>query len=159
MAQKNRNPNQKPRKALRERAEEMLRVSGADIAEMAAEDVQRLVHELHIDQVELELQNQELREAQVELAQTRDRDADLYEFAPVGYVTLSPDGRILEANLGAALLLGVIWRALLRANVSSFVTRDAQNDCYAHRTEVFSGETKKTCELEMREGRTARPCS
>ncbi len=151
MAQKNRNPNQKPRKALRERAEEMLRVSEADIAEMAAEDVQRLVHELQIHQVELELQNQELREAQVELAQTRDRYADLYEFAPVGYVTLSPDGRILEANLGAALMLGVDRRALLRANVSSFVTRGAQDDCYVHRTEVFSGETKTTCELEMRE--------
>ncbi len=150
MARKSRNAHRKPR-TLRERAEEELRQAEIDVTKMSAEDVRRLVHELSIHQVELELQNQELREAQVELAQTRDRYADLYEFAPVGYVTLRPDGRILEANLGAARMLGVDRQALLRANISSFVDGDARDDCYLHRTEVFGSETKKTCELEMRE--------
>jgi PAS domain S-box-containing protein len=69
----------------------------------------------------------------------------------VGYVTLGPDGRILEANLGAALMLGVDRRALLRSDISSFVAPDARDDCYLHQTEVFGSETKKTCELEMHE--------
>jgi PAS domain S-box-containing protein len=141
---------QAPNPPLRERAEELLRAKASDIAALEAEDLQRLIYELQVHQVELELQNQELRDAQVELAQTRDRYADLYEFAPVGYVTLGPDGRVLEANLAAASMLGVERKALLKANISSFVAREAQDDYYLHRVDVFSSEAKKTSELEMR---------
>jgi two-component system, LuxR family, sensor kinase FixL len=140
---------EKPTKTLRERAEALLRASRSDIAGMATEDVQALVHELQVHQVELDIQNEELRQAQVELSESRDRFSDLYEFAPVGYVTLDNAGRILEANLTATTLLGIERQGLVRRRLSDFVARDGQDDWYLHRQAVVSSENQQTCELLM----------
>lgn len=123
----------KPPTTLCERAEELLRAKPADVPTMPTEDVQALVHELNVHQMELEIQNEDLRESQAELAHTRDRYADLYEFAPTGNVTLEPDGKILDANLTAATMLGVERQYLLRANIANFVIRESQDDCHLHR--------------------------
>jgi PAS domain S-box-containing protein len=140
--------SQRP-KTLRERAEQMARTSPTDIAGMASEDVQRLVQELQIHQMEVEIQNEDLRVAQVELAESRDRYSNLYDFAPVGYATLNKDGKILEANLTAAAMLGLQRKDLLRLNISNFVSRKSQDKLYLHRQAVFSSEIKHTSEMEM----------
>ena len=140
---------QKTRKALRERAEEAMRTSRADVAAMPAEDIQALVHELQVHQVELEIQNEELREAQAKLAESRDRYADLYEFAPVGYLTLGEHGAILEANLAAAEMLGTDRGALLQAKITSFIASASQDTFYLHQQAVDEDENKQVCELEM----------
>ncbi len=72
-----------------------------------APDSQRLLHELGVHQVELELQNEQLRETQAALEKSRDRYVDLYEHAPVGYVTLGLDGLIVEANAMARRMLAM----------------------------------------------------
>ena len=74
---------------------------------LSAAALARLVHELRVNQIELELQNEELRRTQSELAQTRDRYANLYDFAPAGYFTLDTRGVILEANLKGSTMLGI----------------------------------------------------
>ena len=149
MPRKKSNQRTKPPQTLRARAEAMLRTTGTDIEAMAPEDVQRLVQELQIHQVELELQNEELREAQIALAESRDRYSDLYDFAPVGYLTLDHNGKILEANLTAAKMLGVERARLVGTKISKFVARDFQDQWFLHRQAVFSGETRHTCELNM----------
>jgi PAS domain S-box-containing protein len=82
----------------------------ADAAALPAED---LLHELQVHQIELEMQNETLRQTQTALEEARDRYVDLYEFAPVGYLTLSAEGTIVEINLTSVKLLGVERRQLL----------------------------------------------
>ena len=83
----------------------------------------RLVEELRLHQVELEMQNRELQEAQQQLEASRDRYADLYDFAPVGYATLDAKGRLRDINLTGASLLGVARSRLLGKPLASFVAK------------------------------------
>jgi len=92
-----------------ERAGEMLEDLEAPPLDVAL----RALHELRVHQIELEMQNEELRRTQQELEASRERYFDLYDLAPVGYFTLSEQGLILEANLTAAKLLGVARSALV----------------------------------------------
>ena len=92
---------------LRQRAETAFRdniaQSPEDIKAATPEETQRMLHELRVHQIELEMQNEELRRAQVELDAARERYFDLYDLSPVGYVTVSETGLILEANLTKGL--------------------------------------------------------
>lgn len=81
-----------------------------------------LVHELQVQHIELEMQNEALRQAQADLEESRDRYANLFEFAPVGYLTLSADGAITDINLTGAALLGSDRHDLLQQPFGRFVT-------------------------------------
>src|SRR5262245_20758725 len=134
------------RKALRIRAEEALRTRPSHKNTVKDQALRRLIHELEVHQVELKLQNEELRNAQVELAATRDRYTHLYEFARLAYLTLNKHGRILESNHMAARLLGMERRDLTRANLTKFIDSQSQDDWYLHCQAAFSNETKQVCE-------------
>jgi two-component system sensor kinase FixL len=147
MADHNPNQEQKPNQDLLERALEMLRASRTDVARMQSEDVQSLIQELEVHQVQLEMQNEELRIAQVELADSRDRYTELYEFAPVGYLTLDPRGVIQEANLTAATILGVERKSLLSRRIQDFIAREFQDTWYLHQQSAHFRDSKQVCEL------------
>jgi two-component system sensor kinase FixL len=135
---------------LRQRAEVLLRKSPREIAAMPAQDVQKLVHELQVHQVELEMQNEELCRVQLELETSRDRFSLLYDLAPVGYLTLDAEGVVHEANLTAAKLLGVDRRNLVRKKLTRFIAPGFQDTFYLHRQRAFTTGAKETCELQMR---------
>lgn len=137
------------RSALRARAEDVLQLHPQETPTIATADVQELLHELHIYEVELEIQNEFLREAQTELAHAHDRYADLYDFAPVGYLTLEDGGVIVEANLTMAMMLHVDRKGLLASRLSHFLTRGSQDAFYLHCQAVFGGDTRKVCEVEL----------
>lgn len=135
---------------LRKRAEFFLNTNPEETPTVATADVKKLVHELAVHQIELEMQNEELREAQLELSHSRDAYAELYDFAPVGYLTLDRQGMILEANHTAATMLQVERSLLLRRKFSDFVDRDAQDAWFRHRQQVIATHEKQIVQLALR---------
>ncbi|HEY5119542.1 MAG TPA: PAS domain-containing protein, partial [Anaerolineales bacterium] len=103
-----------------------------------------------VHQIELEMQNDELRRVQHEIESSRDRFSLLYDLAPVGYVTLDAEGGVHEANLTTAALLNVDRRDLVGNKLTRFVTPEAQDTFYLYWQKVFTTGAKEICELSMR---------
>jgi PAS domain S-box-containing protein len=106
-------------------------------------------HELLVHRIELELQNEELRRTQKELEDARNRYFDLYDLAPVGYLTVSKEGLILEANLMAASLLGTDRTELTHQRLSQFILKEDQDNYYLHRKQLFETSDLQTYKLRM----------
>jgi PAS domain S-box-containing protein len=136
-------------KQLRNQAEKLLRGRAEDIQGIPGDDIQKLVHELQVYQIELEMQNEELRKAQVELEESRNRYYDLYDFAPIGYFTFDQKGLILEVNLAGADLLGVERRYLMKMAFSRFVAPEDQALFSFHRNKVSESKARQTCKLKL----------
>lgn len=117
---------------------------------MSPEEVRAALHELHVHQIELEMQNEELRIAQAEIESARARYFDLYDMAPVGYCTLSDKGLILEANLTAAGLFGSVRGELIGKPFSRYVYREDQENYYMHSLRLFEEGEPRSFELRMK---------
>lgn len=133
---------------LRVRAERLLDERLRDAGPSVPTEVRELIHELGVHQVELELQNEELRRAQLDLAETRDRYRDLYEFAPVGYLTLEYDTTVRDANLAVCLLVGIERQRLVGQTLSRMLTSSDREVLFAHRDEVL-GTGRAACEITL----------
>ena len=120
-----------------------------DLSGISPEEMTGLIHELRVHQIELKMQNEELRRIQGELEKARDRYSHLYDFAPVGYFTVSENGIVMEANLTAATLLGVERSALVGSPFSRFVLREDQDILYFHRKRLFETKEPKSCRLRL----------
>lgn len=120
-----------------------------DILDISPAEIRTLVHELQTHQIELELQNENLRRTQDELVESRDRYSDLYNFAPVGYTTLSSKGFVLDANLTLVDMLGIERSALVQRHLSEFIVPDDQDIFYRHRRTVLDTKQQQSCQLRM----------
>lgn len=136
---------------LRRRAEEILQRQAPDLEGLTGEGLLDLAHELQVHQIELELQNQALRETQLALELARDEYAGLYDYAPVGYVTVGGDGTIARANLTAASLFGVESNGLVGEPFRRFVARDDQ-DAYHFFLVRLEASGRETAELNLVRG-------
>jgi PAS domain S-box-containing protein len=134
---------------LRAHAEQLLTKTRREVAQMPVEDVQKLVHELQVHQIELEMQNDELRRTQLELEASRDRYADLYDFAPSAHLTLTAHGEILEANLAAGKLIGLERGRLIHQKFTRFLPPEAQDAFYLFCRQVFSADSRQSAELDL----------
>jgi len=137
---------------LRRRAEDKLlekrkSPQGATGGRMTAVEMQRLVQELQIHQIELETQNEELKRARDEAESERERYLDLYDFAPVGYITLASDGVIRQANLTGARLLGLERSRLLNRRLVDFVAPADVAAFDAFLKKVFENGSKESCAI------------
>ncbi|MEG6552041.1 PAS domain S-box protein, partial [Desulfocurvibacter africanus] len=115
---------------LRRKAERKMVSHSPDIEAMSGEDVKVLGHELQVHRIELELQNEELREALDKLEEAKARYANLYDFAPVGYLSLDRKGRILQANFAAATLLGLEKDHLAASTLYDHLDAESQDRLY-----------------------------
>ena len=112
-------------------------------------EMQEICHDLEVHEIELEMQNEELIHTYQELDNSNKRYFDFYNLAPVGYLTLSEEGLILEANLTSSTLLGISTQALIQKPVSHFILQEDQDIYYLY-NKSFSDQTKQpSCELRM----------
>ena len=137
------------RRQAEEKAREKAALSPENLEALSSEEIRRIHHELRVHQIELEMQNEELRRSQVELDAVRARYFDLYDLAPVGYFTLSEKGLILEVNLTCATLLGVARAALVNHPISRFIHKEDQDNYYLHLKQLLKTGEPQSCELRM----------
>ena len=109
--------------------------------------IEEILHELELQKIELEMQNEELRRAQSIIEESRERYVDFYDFAPVGYITLGSDGRFEEINLTGATLLGEERNKLLHRSFVHFIVAEDRERWQQHFISVLQHEKKLTCEL------------
>jgi PAS domain S-box-containing protein len=129
---------------IRRRAEDRLKEKQAATDQTVAEvNLLRLRHELEVHQIELEMQNEELRYAQAEIERALEKYTDLYDFAPVGYFTLDREGAIHQVNLTGARLLGVERSRLVNRRFGLFVSDDSRPTFNAFLEKTFTGKTRE----------------
>jgi PAS domain S-box-containing protein len=138
---------------LRRQAEQILQGKNPQLSEnlalLSSEEQQQLLHELQVHQVELEIQNESLRQTQDNLESSKLRYFNLYDLAPVGYFTLNEEGLILEANLTAGNLLGMTTSTLTNKPLTRFIFPEDQDIYYHHRKQLFDTNTPQVCELRL----------
>ena len=142
-------PEAKEPAGLRKRAERLLSRRAKPGQETAAGDTAKLIHELRVHQIELEMQNEELRKSQQEIEEFRQKYTDLYDFAPLAYFTFAKRGMILEANLAGASLLNMARAKLPLYAFISFISPESRGTFHRHLRSVFSTGKKEICELKL----------
>jgi PAS domain S-box-containing protein len=137
----------------RQMAEARMKLNTAHLSEqpetLTPEAIRHLLHELGVHQIELEMQNEELRESQIALDAVRARYFDLYDLAPVGYFAVSERGLICQVNLSAANALGLVRRELHSQHLSKFILPQDQDIYYLHKKRLLDNGELQSCELRM----------
>jgi len=138
-----------PGNRFRTKAEEIL-AKKTEGLQKTSENMEKLVHELEVHQIEPKMQNDELRNTQGKIEESRSRYVALYDFSPVGYFTLDKMGIIMEVNLTGASLLGVERGRLLKTPFSIFVMPEDQNLFWDYKRKVFGNPGRHSCELRLK---------
>ena len=144
----NRSPN--GLEDLRKRAEESLKSEPDRPDDIRLGEANCLIHELRVHQIELEMQNEELRRAQNDLEISRSRYADLYDFAPLSYFTFDEQGRIIEVNLTGAKQLGIERGNLIKAPFVAMVAESDMEVYLSHLKKIIDTREDHTCEVRLK---------
>ena len=158
MAVGNKKPEEKKtdsqgiKRMLRDDAEEQLTRSQKIIPDFTGQTPEQLIHELQVHQIELETQAEDLRKSKLALEESRDKFFDLYEFAPLGYFTLSEKALITGVNLTGTVLLGVERNDLVTAPFSKFIAEKDSDQWHLYFVNVLNQEGKQACTLMLNRG-------
>jgi len=134
---------------LREKAEARLQAGTTGLHEFSLEEKNVLIHELQVHQIELEMQNEALRQSQTSLEEANRKYSDFYDFAPVGFLTLDESGLIREVNLTAASQLGVTRRHLVNKPFRFFIEVEDRNRFHLYLRRVFQEPGPHACEIKL----------
>jgi PAS domain S-box-containing protein len=138
------------KRTLRDDGEEQLAHSPSITPNLAEQTPAQLIHELQVHQIELETQAEELRKSKIALEESRDRFVDLYEFAPLGYLTLTEKALITEVNLTGAKLLGVARDKLINHGLGRFIAPKDNENWDRYFADVRQHGEKQSCTLTLK---------
>ena len=113
------------------------------------EEANSLIHELRVHQIELEMQNEELRRVQNDLEISRSQYSDLYDFAPVGYLSMNRQGQIIDLNLTAARQLGMERGCLINQHLQHFVFQLDKKEFFSHLKAIFDKCERQIAEVRL----------
>ncbi len=135
---------------LREKAQNMAKnLTYENSDSFTPDEINNILYELRVHQIELELQNNELREMLEQLETSRALYSDLYDFSPVGYLTINEGGAIIEANLTAATFLGVDRKSLLKQEIPRYIHPEDQIDFNRLYERIMETGVRQDCETRM----------
>ena len=135
---------------LRQRAEAAVTAATQSTVASPADKLDRLLHELRVHQVELEMQNEELKAARVQIEQGLARYTELFDFAPIGYVTLNQHGTVLEINHAAARLLGQPRTFIVEKRFARFVASQSRGELAALLARALGSGGREECEIQIK---------
>ncbi|MGM0504805.1 MAG: histidine kinase dimerization/phospho-acceptor domain-containing protein, partial [Bacteroidota bacterium] len=137
---------------LRQKAEELLKKrQAASDSQHSETETLKLIHELEVHQIELEMQSEELERARATAQESAEKYIQLYDFAPVGYFTLSQKGEIIELNLSGATMLGKERSLLINRMFGLFVSKETRTIFNHFLDKVMSSFHKESCEVSLSE--------
>ena len=134
---------------LRIKAEGILKEKQEMETQVIEADVKKLLHELQVHQIELEMQNEELLLASEKAETALKKYTMLFDFSPLGYFTLEKDGSISELNFTGAEMLGDRRFSLVNSNFKLFVSEESIPEFNRFLKRVFATQTKESCELML----------
>ena len=135
---------------LRQKAENLIKMKASKKhSQLSESEALKLIHELEVHQIELELQNEELVFAKAAMQEIQEKYVDLYDFAPSGYFTLTNLGEILELNFNGAKMLGKSRSQLKNAQFNFFLSQKSKQVFSQFLDNIFSSKVKNTCEVTI----------
>jgi PAS domain S-box-containing protein len=140
----------KNKEFMRAKAQEVLNKKMPIQKDLSPEESKSLLYELQVHQIELEMQNDELRKVEIELRDSKKHYFDLYNITPLGYFTLDEKDIIVEANLTLSKMLGVTRNSLIKQPFKNFIMSEDQDIYYLYRKKDFDSDEPQECELRMK---------
>ena len=137
------------KQSLREKAELILKKQHKTNGDITNEEFNEIINELQIYDVELEIQNEELRQAQVEVEQSRDRFSNLFHNAPIGYIVLDEHGMVIEANHTFCEMLNLTYEMVLRKPFSKFIIPEDQSIFFSRFKSLYREPIGKVIEIRL----------
>lgn len=135
---------------IRKKAEDLLNDKPFNVRDFSVNDIEQILHELHVHQIELELQNDELRSAQLELEISRNKYFNLFNMAPVAFLSLDENFVIFESNAFGEKLLGSYGKSIIGKSLTQFIAPDYQDKFYFYSKDVLLLSEVNPLELMMK---------